>query len=261
MEIIKSFIYGIISTFSKNSNMLIITLILLIFYILMKIYYPKFRGFMGEFWVRIELNKLPKDKYIVFNDIMIKNEKGTHQIDHIVLSNYGIFVIEMKNYYGLIKGKEYDNKWCQYLGKNKNYFINPIHQNYGHIKTLSELLNIPEDKFISIICFSNQAKVVVDCKNPVVKVDYLINEIKKYKKEDIDINIKNIENVIMSNNIVDDKIRKQHVKNIHNQIKANDELVNNMICPKCNSKLVEKNGKYGKFIGCSNFPKCNYIKK
>ena len=70
-----------------------------------------------------------------------------------------------------------------------------------------------------------------------------------------------IENVIMSNNIVDDKIRKQHVKNIHNQIKANDELVNNMICPKCNSKLVEKNGKYGKFIGCSNFPKCNYIKK
>ncbi|MCI6713039.1 MAG: NERD domain-containing protein [Clostridium sp.] len=216
---------------------------------------------MGEFWVRIELNKLPKDKYIVFNDIMIKNEKGTHQIDHIVLSNYGIFVIEMKNYYGLIKGKEYDNKWCQYLGKNKNYFLNPIHQNYGHIKTLSELLNIPGDKFISIICFSNQAKVVVDCKNPVVKVDYLINEIKKYKKEDIDINIKNIENVIMSNNIVDDKIRKQHVKNIHNQIKANDELVNNMICPKCNSKLVEKNGKYGKFIGCSNFPKCNYIKK
>ena len=26
----------------------------------------------------------------------------------------------------------------------------------------------------------------------------------------------------------------------------------NMICPKCNSKLIEKQGKYGKFIGCSN---------
>ena len=108
---------------------------------------------------------------------------------------------------------------------------------------------------------SNKRMSDVLQKNPVIKVDYLINEIKKYKKEDIDINIKNIENVIMSNNIVDDKIRKEHVKNIHNQIKANDELVNNMICPKCNSKLVEKNGKYGKFIGCSNFPKCNYIKK
>ena len=97
---------------------------------------------MREHWTKKPLNKLPKDKYIVFNDIMIKNEKGTHQIDHIVLSNYGIFVIEMKNYYGLIKGKEYDNKWCQYLGKNKNYFLNSIHQNYGHIKTLSELLII-----------------------------------------------------------------------------------------------------------------------
>ena len=234
---------------------------LLILSILADILYPKFRGFMGEFWVKQELKKLPMDKYIVLNDIMVKQNNSTHQMDHLIISQFGIFVIEMKNYYGLILGEEHKDKWIQYLGKKKSYFLNPIHQNYGHIKTLSELLNIPEDKFISIICFSNQAKVVVDCKNPVVKVDYLINEIKKYKKEDIDINIKNIENVIMSNNIVDNKIRKQHVKNIHNQIKANDELVNNMICPKCNSKLVEKNGKYGKFIGCSNFPKCNYIKK
>ncbi len=32
-------------------------------------------------------------------------------------------------------------------------------------------------------------------------------------------------------------------------------------CPECNSPLVEKNGKYGKFVACSNYPKCKYIKK
>ena len=29
-------------------------------------------------------------------------------------------------------------------------------------------------------------------------------------------------------------------------------------CPRCGGYLLEKNGKYGKFIGCSNFPKCRF---
>ena len=47
----------------------------------------------------------------------------------------------------------------QYVGKNKRTFKNPIYQNYGHIKALANLLNIDENKFFSIICFSNQAKL------------------------------------------------------------------------------------------------------
>jgi len=30
------------------------------------------------------------------------------------------------------------------------------------------------------------------------------------------------------------------------------------ICPKCSGKLMERTGKYGKFLGCSNYPKCKY---
>lgn len=112
MHIIKSFFGGIISIYSNNPKLLMEIIILIILCILIKIYYPKFRDFMGEFWVKLELNKLPKNKYIILNDIMIKDDKGTHQIDHLVLSEFGIFVVEMKNYYGLIKGKEFDNKWC-----------------------------------------------------------------------------------------------------------------------------------------------------
>lgn len=32
----------------------------------------------------------------------------------------------------------------------------------------------------------------------------------------------------------------------------------NTICPMCGDKLLFRNGKYGGFIGCSNFPKCDY---
>ena len=73
-------------------NYTIIILSLFIFCIFFdKIIYPKFRGFMGEFWVKKELNKLPTDSYKILNDIMIMNDNNTYQIDHIVISKYGIF--------------------------------------------------------------------------------------------------------------------------------------------------------------------------
>ena len=261
MEIIKSFIGEIINIYSNNPKLLLETFILITLCVLLKIYYPKFRGFMGEFWVKLELGKLPKDKYIALNDIMIKDDKGTHQIDHLVLSQFGIFVIEMKNYYGLIKGKEFDNKWCQCLGKTKNYFVNPIHQNYGHIKSLSNLLKLDNKYFISIICFSNQAKIDVKSNSIVTQVDYLKNEISKFKELLVDKDIKELSNIIISNNIEDKSLRKQHVKDIRIKINKDKELENNMICPKCGDELVERKGKYGKFIGCSNYPRCKYIKK
>jgi DNA topoisomerase-1 len=33
------------------------------------------------------------------------------------------------------------------------------------------------------------------------------------------------------------------------------------LCPECNSPLVIRNGKYGAFTACSNYPECKYIKK
>lgn len=261
MDIIKSFIEGITNVYSNNPKLLLEVILLIVLCVLLKIYYPKFRGFMGEFWVKLELGKLPKNKYFVLNDIMIMDYKGTHQIDHLVLSEFGIFVIEMKNYYGLIKGKEFDNKWCQYLGKNKNYFINPIHQNYGHIKSLSNLLKLDDNYFISIICFSNQAKVDVKSNNIVTQVDYLKNEILQFKEKIVHSDLRELVNTITSNNIIDKDLRTQHIKDIRVKVNHEKELENNMVCPKCGNKLIDRNGKYGNFIGCSNYPRCKYIKK
>ena len=235
-------------------------IIIFILLILVTIFYKRIRGFMGEFWVKQELKKLPKDKYIILNDIMIKSSKGTHQIDYIIISKYGIFVVEMKNYYGLITGEEHQNKWIQHLGKNKYYFNNPIHQNYGHIKALEELLNFSEDKFISIICISNQAKIKVKAKN-VTQLDFVNDLIKSYNNEIIIEDFSKIKNTIEQNNITDKEIRKSHIKNIKNTVKENNDKEKNMICPKCGGNLVERKGKYGKFIGCSDFPNCKYTSK
>lgn len=243
-----------------NKNIYPILVIIIILTFLVERYYKKIRGYYGEFWVKKELSKLPKKDYIVLNNIMIKTNNGTHQIDHIVLSKFGIFVIEMKNFYGLIIGDEYKEKWVQYLGKNKYYFKNPIHQNYGHIKALEETLKIKEDKFISIICISNQAKLKVNAKN-VTHLDFINNLIRSYKNEILDIDLEELKCKIESLNITDTNSRKEHVKEIRNNLQEKYEMEKSMICPRCGGKLVEKNGRYGRFIGCSNYPKCRYTKK
>lgn len=236
-------------------------LVMAILLILMKIFYPKFKGIMGELWVKQELKKLPKDKYKVLNDIMLKTNDTTHQIDHLIVSPYGIFVIEMKNYYGLISGTDNNDKWIQYLGKNKFYFKNPIHQNYGHVKALEELLELDNNLFISIVCFSNQAKLKVDTKNNVVPLDYLVNNIRQYQNVILESDLETIYNRIVKLNIKDKLERRTHVKNIKNKIVEDKEKIENMICPKCGGNLVVRNSKYGTFIGCSNYPKCKFIKK
>lgn len=235
--------------------------ILLALSITIHIMYPKFRGYMGEFWVKQELKQLPKKEYIVLNDIMLELNNTTHQIDHIIVSKYGIFVIEMKNYYGVIFGDEYRNKWLQKLKKNKYYFKNPIHQNYGHIKTLEELLNLDEKLFISIICFSNQTKLKITSKSDVVQLDDLISVIKKYQEIKLEKNINEISNKIKKLNIKNKTKRKKHTKTIKTKLKEDDIKVKNMICPKCGNKLIKRTGKYGSFIGCSNYPNCKFTKQ
>ena len=235
-------------------------LFMAILYILLKIYYPILRGLIGEFKVKQKLKQLPKKEYIVLNDIMLEDENGTHQIDHIVISQYGIFVIEMKNYYGLIIGNEYKPTWHQYLGKKKSTFKNPIHQNYGHVKVLEKVLNLDNTVFIPIVCFSDQVELKIETKSIVVELSYLIKTIKSFYKVGLDKDITIVANTLESLNIIDKDKRKQHIKNIKIKIKEDKLKEDNMICPKCGNKLVLRNGKYGTFTACSNYPKCKYTK-
>ncbi len=223
--------------------------------------YKRIRGKAGEYWVNKELEKLPISRYMILNNVMLQDLTGTHQIDHIVFSKYGIFVIEMKNFYGLITGNQYSDQWCQYLHGNKFYFNNPIHQNYGHIQALKKILALDEKCFVPIICFSNQAKLKINSNTPVVQVDTLAGKILSYEDEILSsINLIKIKDTLSNMNITDSKQRNNHVNEIHKKLDEKNNKIDNGICPKCGGHLVERNGKYSKFIGCSNYPKCRFSK-
>ena len=85
-------------------NFLIIILPVAIIVLLWKLLPSK--GTMGEKRVAQILKKLPEDRYKVINNLFIQNNGYTTQIDHIVISVYGIFVIETKTSQGWIYGGE-----------------------------------------------------------------------------------------------------------------------------------------------------------
>lgn len=220
------------------------------------LFYKKIVGKSGEFYVKNELKKLPKDKYLVLNDIMIPNNNSTSQIDHIVVSKYGIFVIETKQYNGYIVGNEYDKMWKQ---NNKFYINNPIHQNYGHIKALENLLKLDENTFIQIICIPSTAKINITSKNHVLKLFELNKTILSYRETILD-NFQDVYKKLNDINIIDMNKRSEHIKYVKD-LKRQKDIKQDNICPKCGGKLIKRTGKYGEFLGCSNYPKCKFTKK
>ena len=160
--------------------------------------------------------------YKLLNDILIKNKDKTTQIDHVLIGKKGIFVIETKDFSGIIKGEEYSKEWTQVIKGYSNDFYNPIRQNYGHIKALENLIK-RRNIFISIIVFTNKSNIEeIKAETPVIQLKSLKKFIKKYPSN-ININkeeINSIYNLIKKNNINSKRIRKKHVKNINKNIKG-----------------------------------------
>lgn len=75
---------------------------------------PKYKGKEGELHVHNILAQLPKE-YTILDDVMMKTNSGTTQIDHVVVSRYGVFAIETKNYRGDIYGNDDRQQWTQVI--------------------------------------------------------------------------------------------------------------------------------------------------
>jgi uncharacterized protein with PIN domain len=99
----------------------------------------------------------------------------------------------------------------------------------------------------------------VNTKSEVIYTTKLLKVIEKYSDTNISSKDKeDIYNKLLSLNIDSKDNRKTHVQAIHNNVKEKKNKIDNDICPRCGGNLVTRNGKYGSFKGCSNFPKCRF---
>jgi hypothetical protein len=112
------------------------------------------KGWFGEkatqfdMWMGLDANV-----YRRVHDLVLPSQGGTTQIDHVLVSVYGIFVIETKNMKGWIFGDERSAQWTQSIFGKKSRFENPLRQNYRHVKALAEFLGVPDDVLRPVVFF------------------------------------------------------------------------------------------------------------
>lgn len=133
---------------------------LLLFIVIKILGSARFKGWFGERAVSKGLSRLDPNTYHTFHDIYLPRPdgQGTTQLDHVVVSPFGIFVIETKNYRGWIFGSEKQAQWTQQIYRQKNRFQNPIHQNDLHVRALIEQLELPRDAFVPVVFFIGESE-------------------------------------------------------------------------------------------------------
>lgn len=194
--------------------------------VVFRILQPRIKGYLGEKSVATILSLLPSDKYKIINDLLIEVDGRTIQIDHLVVSIYGIFVIETKNYKGRITGSDNSDYWTKNMFGNKYTFYNPIRQNKSHVLALSKQLGFSLNKFIPIIVFSNGAELKVNTTHNVIYTTQINRVIKEYSEIKFsETDIQKLYDKISLLNIVSPEVRKQHVLEIQNTIATKRHLI------------------------------------
>lgn len=244
-----------------------------------------FKGLFGEFKVNCLLDLfLDKQKYILIKNVTLPTDGGTTQIDHIVVSQFGVFVIETKNLKGWIIGSKTQKQWTQKIFKQSYQFQNPLHQNYKHTQTISASLNLPADHIHSVIVFIGGSTFKTKMPENVTYargcIDYIKSKtIKHFSQAQVTDIVRAIETGKLARGL---KTNLQHIKHVQDIVASKsatksvteepqlsqDSLIEQTaaepVCNRCGSAMVLRKAKAGKnagneFWGCSNFPKCRAV--
>ncbi len=261
------------------SLFIIIPVILVSAVIIFLFQFPTFRGWFGEQAVARALKRyLEPENYRILNNVMIcDDEGGSTQIDHIVISPYGIFIIETKTMSGWIFGDEYSAKWMQQIYRYKNQFQNPLRQNYKHIACFSKLVKVPMEGIFHVIAFLGTCELKTRDKLPASVTKGWTGPVKYIKSFKAEIlyreDIPEIEARILAGKIENTHVNtRAHVKYVKQIVKEKNEPAQTQMdtdapmCPRCGVPMILRTVKRGEnkgqtFYGCPNYPKCRTIVK
>jgi restriction system protein len=217
------------------------------------------KGWVGEAMVaaahRIFLDT---ESYFSINNVTLQTRGGTTQIDHVVVSIFGIFVIEAKNIDGWIFGDEKSAKWTVVKPGRKHQIQNPLRQNFRHTKAITEFLNVEDAKIHSLVMFWGECEFKTPMPSNVLCEGY-----SSY--------IKSFGAVVFTDSEVHDIVaalkagvlpktwatRRAHLASLEARYSSKS------ICPKCTEPLVLRTAKSGaragsRFYGCSAYPRCKF---
>jgi len=225
---------------------------------------PWFKGMMGEAMVNFAAKRRldPADYHLIKN-VTLPTEEGSTQIDHIIVSRFGIFVIETKNMKGWIYGSAHQKRWTQKIFRHTNSFQNPLHQNHKHVKTLASCLGIDDEYIHSLIVFVGDSQFKTPMPENVTYAGGYIRYIKSKEQPVInDAEVAEIANKIESGRLTPSfRTHRNHVKHVKQIV---EQKAKEHHCARCGSPMIRRVAKKGankgrELWGCSSFPKCRHV--
>ncbi len=117
------------------------------------------------------------------NHVTIQLDDGTTQVDHILISRFGVFVIETKDYNGWIFANATEETWTQVLFRRRFKFQNPIFQNKRHVRAVQGVLDfLPPGTVRSVVVFTGEAEFKTETPQGVTTISQLV-EYLRYQTE------------------------------------------------------------------------------
>ncbi len=219
------------------------------------------RGWFGEKRTALSLWLwLDKKTYRRYHNLIIPSSNGTAQIDHLIVSPFGLFIVETKNMKGWIFGSEQQPKWTQVIYNSKYTFQNPLRQTWRQKCVLSEFLGYPLAAIETIVYFNGDVRF-----KTAMPANVICSRPAQY--------IRHFQEQRLSTDAIQHicKILNDHVSN--SRLSKSDHLrslrerhSSETICPRCGAELVLRVARKGPFVGssflgCRNYPSCRYTKR
>lgn len=244
-------------------------------------------GIAGEKNIAFELKNSHMPMYIL-HDIYLESDDLNAQIDYLVFTRKLCFVIECKNLYGNITIDANGNfVRTMYFGTRKvqEGLYSPITQNVRHLELMKKIKLESTDSIVkkamiksafpliyqSVVVLANPKTILNDryakkeVRNQVIRADQLVKYIKTLNDSSKEASFSDEEMLAWAQSFLtlsrpNDKtyLNKYDQYKIESNSEEKKESTDSMICPRCGGKLIQRKGKFGEFIGCSNFPKCRY---
>ena len=201
---------------------------------------------------------LDKKIYCQLNNLTLATANGTTQIDHVIVSRHGIFVIEAKNIDGWIFGDVHSPQWSIIKPGRKFLIQNPLHQNHRHVRAIVEGFGIEETKVHSLVMFWGDCEFKTPMPANVMSAGYATYiksfTARLFEDQQVSDMVASLESGALPKTW---ETRQTHLASLQARHASTS------VCAKCGSALVVRTARNGanvgaKFFGCSAYPKCRY---
>ena len=221
---------------------------------------PVVKGYFGELLVRLIARlRLDQSIYHRVDNVTLATLDGTTQIDHLIVSRFGVFVLETKNMKGWIFGAEHQAQWTQKIFKQSFKFQNPLRQNYKHVKALEATLDLPSANVHSVVVFVGDCDFKTAMPPNVTQGAGYVSYIKSFTtpvfaEQQVRDLLARLERERFAPTLATHRAHVQSLKS-----RALPEA--GKVCVKCGSSMVLKTRNAADaqpFWGCSTFPRCRF---